>query len=233
MSFSEQIFAVTAVFLLRQIHKGLSKSSLNYPLGSRQLPNSYLPDKSLDQGCNSSLWCVSVLENPCSRAMRSVLGILKGREEPELCSQLPQIQSYSRRSRAIPGGVSQQEVSGESWCVRVFGLWSPGEGRAAVPPGRALLAAPAQPLIHGGSSSSCWGSSQGAGLVLWPCFPCSNSTWELNSPWHSAHPWLQCLSPSWDTAPGTALPFHIPISAPRTRHDFPSTVPDICILSPF
>lgn len=50
MSFSEKIFAVTAVFPLRQFHEGLSKSSLSYPLGSKQLPNSYLHDKSLGQG---------------------------------------------------------------------------------------------------------------------------------------------------------------------------------------
>lgn len=207
MSFSEQIFAVTAVFLLRQIHKGLSKSSLNYPLGSKQLPNSYLPNKSLGQGWNFSLWYVRVLENPYSRAMRSVLGIPKDREEPELCSPThPDPELFQE-------GFPKQEVSvGIVVCPGVWGLvcGAPGEGRGSgapgAAPGRAPLTAPAQPPDPLGEQFQLLWQLQGAGLVLWPCFPCFNSTWEFNSPGQCIHPWGS-LSPS----PGTrllALPWH-------------------------
>lgn len=155
--------------------------------------------------------------------MRSVLGILKDREEPELCS--PITQSCFRR------GFPKQELAvAMLLCPSLWGCGALGEGRGSAAPGAAP--GPGCPCSPLGAIPAAV-AAQGAGLLLWLCLPCFNSTWELNSPWQPGHSWLQSLSVSRDTAPGAALAFHIPNSTPRTRHDFPSTVPDICIWSPF
>lgn len=123
--------------------------------------------------------------------------------------------------------------SGNAAVSQPLRLWCPRGGKGQrCPRSRSRAGLSCSPCSPLGAIPAAV-AAQGAGLLLWLCLPCFNSTWELNSPWQPGHSWLQSLSLSRDTAPGAALAFHIPNSTPRTRHDFPSTVPDICIWSPF